>query len=407
MWVFCNEQLNKYRIKNRELKKVHYRKFNFADGSYPLDFENISYLNDHLVLIGQEQGFLCCDLSIENIGTYSSVIIREIKKSSKSGKTQNIWGKESFQQYMHKINIEEKIGYHENSIKFYYAAGCGNYNNIKYSTYLFGYDEKWSEWKNENIKEYTNLAPGNYRFLIRAVNRSSEYTYAASCDFVIASPWYLSTIAKILYGIALLALIWAMERIIHFRAKRVQIRLQKKQEERQFRKEQKQIQQNLTKEKEIIKLRNDKLKIDILYKSKELADSTMNIIKKNQFLTDLKNELEKIREYSEKNKEVTSDIRKVVRKIDRDIDNEENWKVFEDYFDRVHENFFKKMKQKHPILTAKDLRLCAYLRMNLSTKEIAPLLNITVRGVEIGRYRLRQKLQLDREENLTDYLLKI
>ena len=132
----------------------------------------------------------------------------------------------------------------------------------------------------------------------------------------------------------------------------------------------------------------------------------MGVIKKNQFLTELKEELEKIKTYTEKNKLVTGDVKDVIRKIDRDIDNEENWKVFEDYFDRVHEKFLKRLKAKYPILTSKDLRLCAYLRMNLSTKEIAPLMNITVRGVEISRYRLRKKLEIDRNDNLNEFLLQ-
>jgi len=63
------------------------------------------------------------------------------------------------------------------------------------------------------------------------------------------------------------------------------------------------------------------------------------------------------------------------------------------------------MKEKHPDLSPRELRLCAYLKMNLSTKEIAPLMNISIRGVEIGRYRLRKKLNLDREDNLINYLM--
>ena len=128
------------------------------------------------------------------------------------------------------------------------------------------------------------------------------------------------------------------------------------------------------------------------------------MIQKNQVLTDFKGDLEQIKKYSETNKLVTEDIRRLIKKVNRDIDKEENWEVFEDYFDTVHENFFIKLKKKYPNLTSKDLRLCAYLRMNLATKEIAPLMNITVRGVEIGRYRLRRKLELDRNINFTSFL---
>ena len=96
--------------------------------------------------------------------------------------------------------------------------------------------------------------------------------------------------------------------------------------------------------------------------------------------------------------------KKIIKKIDTSISHNDEWKVFEYNFNQVHEEFFNKLKTKHPKLTVKDLRLCAYIKMNLSTKEIAPLLNISIRGVETQRYRLRTKLGLDSEQSLTEYL---
>ena len=76
-------------------------------------------------------------------------------------------------------------------------------------------------------------------------------------------------------------------------------------------------------------------------------------------------------------------------------------------FDAIHNDFFKKLEARYPQLSYKDKMLCAYLKMNLISKEIAPLLNISVRGVEISRYRLRKKLNLDEKTNLADFLQKI
>ena len=67
----------------------------------------------------------------------------------------------------------------------------------------------------------------------------------------------------------------------------------------------------------------------------------------------------------------------------------------------------KKMKSIHPTITPNDLRLCAYLRLNLSSKEIAPLLNISHKSVEVKRYRLRKKLELDHEQSLSNYIIEI
>ncbi|HWK99165.1 MAG TPA: LuxR C-terminal-related transcriptional regulator, partial [Parapedobacter sp.] len=68
---------------------------------------------------------------------------------------------------------------------------------------------------------------------------------------------------------------------------------------------------------------------------------------------------------------------------------------------------FKKLKADHPELVPNDMKLCAYLRMNMSSKEIASLLNITTRGVEIRRYRLRKKLNLAPGKNLTEFLMEV
>tara|TARA_B100000929_G_C15438017_1_gene397047 strand:- start:560 stop:1036 length:477 start_codon:yes stop_codon:yes gene_type:complete len=156
---------------------------------------------------------------------------------------------------------------------------------------------------------------------------------------------------------------------------------------------------NLEAEQEIIQLRNEKLEQDMANKNRELAVSTMSLIKKNEFLTSIKEKL--------KNSGDTAKVKSVIKTIDKDISEEDNWKFFKKAFSNADKDFFKKVKAKHPELTSNDLKLCAYLRLNLSSKEIAPLLNISVKSVEIKRYRLRKKMELDREVNLTDYILSL
>jgi len=81
-------------------------------------------------------------------------------------------------------------------------------------------------------------------------------------------------------------------------------------------------------------------------------------------------------------------------------------RVFEELFDQAHENFFKRLKTTYPELTQSDLKLCAYLKLNLSSKEIAPLLNISFRGVETRRFRLRRRLSLDSDHNLVEFVMQ-
>jgi DNA-binding CsgD family transcriptional regulator len=124
----------------------------------------------------------------------------------------------------------------------------------------------------------------------------------------------------------------------------------------------------------------------------------MNIIKKNDFLSTIKLEL-----INGGDKSISS----VVKIIDKNLNNTDDWKMFQEAFNNADKNFLKKVKDRHPSLTPNDLRLCAYLRLNLSSKEIAPLLNISPRSVEVKRYRLRKKMDLPHDSNLTNYILEI
>ncbi|MBL0272833.1 MAG: hypothetical protein IPQ06_07095 [Chitinophagaceae bacterium] len=97
----------------------------------------------------------------------------------------------------------------------------------------------------------------------------------------------------------------------------------------------------------------------------------------------------------------------MIKTLSEDDNLDKEWESFAKHFDKVHSDFMVGLKEKHPTITPNELKLCAYLRMNLSTKEIAQLMNISVRGVEISRYRLRKKLQLPSEANLFDYLINL
>jgi DNA-binding NarL/FixJ family response regulator len=130
----------------------------------------------------------------------------------------------------------------------------------------------------------------------------------------------------------------------------------------------------------------------------------MVLIRKNELLGEIQHEL--IRQKEELGQRLPAKYFNRLNKIlEQGISNDRDWELFEKLFDQAHENFFQRLKTDFPDLTTSDLRLCAYLRLNLSSKEISPLLNITVRGVEERRYRLRKRLQLTSEQNLTEFIL--
>ena len=144
----------------------------------------------------------------------------------------------------------------------------------------------------------------------------------------------------------------------------------------------------------------------MIHKDKELANTAINLVQKNKHLNKIKGELKKIQ--SEIKEElIKSRLAMIIRKIEKETNNDESWSIFETNFEQVHEDFLKRIRERHPDITPKELKLSAYLRMNITSKEIAALMNISTRGVEISRYRLRKKLNIDRSTNLIDYILSI
>lgn len=141
-------------------------------------------------------------------------------------------------------------------------------------------------------------------------------------------------------------------------------------------------------------------------KSRELANSAMSLVYKNELLQKISQELYKLKDNKDQ-KPKDDQLRKIQKIIDDGMNDERDWNLFENSFNEAHESFFKKLKANHPDLVPNDLKLCAYLRMNMSSKEMASLLNISVRGVEIRRYRLRKKLAVPHDKNLTEFLIEL
>ena len=158
-------------------------------------------------------------------------------------------------------------------------------------------------------------------------------------------------------------------------------------------------------ERQIIALEKEKLESELTLKSKELAESTMTIIKKNEILVNIKEEV-----MAQKNilgsQYPNKYYDKLIKLLDENLSSEADWAIFQTNFDRIHENFFRNLLIKYPELTSNDLRFCAYLRLNLSSKDIAHLMNISLKGVEVGRYRIRKKIGIPSSKSLTEFMIE-
>lgn len=159
-------------------------------------------------------------------------------------------------------------------------------------------------------------------------------------------------------------------------------------------------------ERHIMELEKEKLEYDLKHKSQEMTNLMINLARKNEMLSSIKEDITKVVASlrAGESKESYRQLLAISSQIDQNMQDDDMLKRIEEQFDLVHNNFIKKLSERHPDLSNNERMMCAYLKMNLSTKEIAPLLNISVRGVETMRYRLRKKLGLEREDGLMAYL---
>ena len=346
-----------------------------------LGFESLTPLGNDRYLIGISNGYLTIDLRRLNEKEHS-VYINSISRKAKESEVEKI-AKDSTVLFEFSQN---------NLIFSYNVPEFDKYTEVKYQYQLEGIYNSWSELTGTANASFENLPFGNYLFRVRAKVGNSFSANIASYEFRIERPWYLSNMAIFFYVLTVVLLAVLIHRFYK--------RYYRKQREQLLRDSKKQLKRKKLKaQKKIVQINNEKLKEEVESKNRELAISTMSIIKKNEFLNAIKDQLKA----SSDNPEVKS----VIRTIDRNINNVDDWKFFEDAFNNADKDFLKKVKSSHPELTANDLRLCAYLRLNLSSKEIAPLLNISVRSVEVKRYRLRKKINLAHENGLVDYIMQI
>jgi DNA-binding CsgD family transcriptional regulator len=348
-----------------------------------LGYENISQLTNSIYLIGTTDGYYTLNIDDLSFKNYSvSITSITSNKLNKHVVDASMIGEGEFK-------------YDENNLTFSYTVPEYNkYINAEYQYLLEGIQDEWSEWNSKSSVNFKNLSSGSYVFKVRAKIANSPPENIATYSFVILKPWYATNLALFIYFLLTVYL-------AYFINKRYKVYYQQQREklieENNLLLEIKELENN----QQLMKLRNEQLTKDVDSKSKELAVSTMNLIKKNELLSLIKEDLKKTSEEGNRN------VKSVITTINKNINEEDSWNVFKEAFDSADKDFLKKVKQAHPSLTPNDLRLCAYLRLNLSSKEVAPLLNISVRSVEIKRYRLRKKMDLPHEQGLVEYILSI
>lgn len=156
-------------------------------------------------------------------------------------------------------------------------------------------------------------------------------------------------------------------------------------------------------ELENTKLKEKDLEQQLAYKNKELTTHTLNLVQKNGIMEALKNNISQIS--SEAERGFAKKLNQLKRLVDYSFNLDKDWNNFKLHFEQVHNNFFNDLMDKYPDLTPSECKLCALIKLNLNTKEIASILSINPESVKVARYRLRKKLGLDGQQNLAEFLI--
>jgi DNA-binding CsgD family transcriptional regulator len=360
-------------------------------------YETINSINNLTYLISIDDGFVILndgDALSSNHTKIPPVLIRRVE---------NITDMVSVISETNSGNTEIEIPYPQNNIRIAYSLPYYKQAKITFQYYLEGYSRQWSDWAQQTQKEFTNLNQGTYHFKVRAKINDQNISAITTLTFTVLPPWYAGKAVMVFYGLMLVLAYYLIRYYYRLKLRRHQQHIHQK---LQTEKEEFLKHEAIANEQHIINIKNEQLQADLASKSRELANSAMNLVYKNELLQKISEEIAHLKDNTGK-KLADDQLRKIQKVIDEGMNDERDWNIFEKSFNEAHENFFKKLKSDHPDLVPNDLKLCAYLRMNMSSKEMASLLNISLRGVEIRRYRLRKKLNLDHDKNLVEFLIEL
>jgi len=355
-----------------------------------------SYYGGHLIK-GEERAVVVAD-SIVQIALYNDILVIDNEKITgsslsfkprinrvlKNGVPQNIASSIGIKQ-RDTLSIEVSTPFLSNNTMVY-AIGEGNSNYRKVE---------------DGRIFITNQNFGSVPISIQSIVKGKLSDKATLFTVEVEKPWFLG-----IWGAVVLILFLLLVSVFIITINKYVLIRHKKYLEVQF-EHQKQLnrkEEALRHEKKLNEIQKEQHQQALKNKTKELANTAMEMTKKNEMLMKLKEDLHYFKsEIIDKSR-----YNKLLSRIDRHLKNSKDWELFESNFNEIHDSFFKELHKMHPEkLTPKDLKLCAYLKMNLSSKEIAPLMGISIRGVEIHRYRLRKKLELSTDQNMNEYLMNI
>lgn len=334
--------------------------------------------------------------------------------------------------------IKDPIPYSGNSMKFVFASN--SYQDLstnQYQYYLEGFsgEKQWSVPTSLPFKEYTNLREGKYALHVRTINFENHVSEENVLRFQIEPPGYRSTWAYLIYG-----MFFIVGNFLFFRYIRRRIEVEKQRvareeqhnlwlkqkewdeeslqhqrtlmrlgqeklavEEAALREKAELIEREKEKERQIMEMERERLEGDLRHKNNELTSLTLNITQKNELLTKIGSQLNKTIQTTTDD-EVSRTLREIKTLLQKGLSADQEWEKFTDHFDIVHQGFLSRLQHQYPDLSSSTLKLCAFIKMRLSSKQIATLMNTAPDSVLKARYRLRMKFNLEKDTGLEEFL---
>jgi len=391
-WFILDEEAALFRVDGNRVSLIDMVPYAMFQNQTVDDYQNIIPLSNNKCLFLLENG-----LAVYN-GTTDKSMDEKVKLMFRSVLTAD--AESRIAKFLPiGMNSIATTPYSRNNLTFnVFYPRYGRMSDVRFRYKLDGLDIVWSEQTVSSQKTYNYLPWGDYTFKAEARAKSGMLLSTASYEFTIKPPFYWSIAARILYLILLIGLLYGLYRYIFYL-------FQVKKEKIEQAVEARRLHEIEQREQKIIALQNEKLESELTVKSKELAASTISLIKKNELLASIKEELVAQKKalgavYPNKYYD------KLIRILNENLGSEDDWAIFQTNFDMIHENFFRNLHSSYSELTSNDLRFCAYLRLNLTSKDIAHLMNISLKGVELARYRIRKKIGIPSTKSLTEFMIE-
>jgi len=391
LWLGTNKGLVRFVPESGQ-----WRLFNKKDGMLLNGFSNNAVLNiaDTLLIFGGVGGILAFHPLLLKENTFPpKIVATHIKIHSQK----ILWTDTAKTLFMNITGLKRiDLKPYQNTFTLEFTALNFTYpDQNQYAVKIKEIDQDWYYIGNQNFITYTGLKPGTYHFMVKGSNNDGVWSTTDYDLLLVVHPYFWQTWWFRIMVVVLI--IGYLGYLIYRRIRNVEEKLE--------------LKTNIIKmerwKQEQNQLLNTKASLDqeLEEKNKELSQISMQVVKMNEKLLTIHDQITDLLQKSP-NRDFQRMLLQLQESIEEDLNQKENWKLFETGINLNYDNFIQRFWEKYPSLTHKDIKFCAYIRMNLSNKEIANLLNITLRSVESIRYRIRRKIGLPGDQNLNEFIMK-